>query len=338
MRIGTFLEMARSGRLTAYPRIMRIVEHAYRLAFISTGFESGVLPAIAGGKGGMDELVKRFGEEHREALEAWLNVGVSIGELRCDREGYRIRGSLTRLLLEPENDDLLAVMQEVSSLHLRLLAETPERLEQGRPFTLADQDGVLVARSSESVAPLVHDAVARLIPSRGPFRLLEIGCGAGTHIRYASSINPELQTVALELQEDVAERARENLERWGLADRTEVVTSDVRDWKAGAPFDAATLHNNIYYFPVEDRVALLEHVRGFLRPGGRVLLTTGTRGGSPMMRVLDLWGAVTESCGRLPEREEILEQMARAGFVETRATRLVPGEAYFAFLGATPAS
>ena len=34
-------------------------------------------------------------------------------------------------------------------------------------------------------------------------------------------------------------------------------------------FDLATLHNNIYYFPVAERVSLLRHVRGFLRPGGR---------------------------------------------------------------------
>jgi len=336
MRIGTFLELTRSGRLTAYPRIMRSVEHAYRLAFISTGFESGILSAIGSGTGGVDELAGTFAQGRREALEAWLDVGVSIGELRRDGDVYRIKGSLTRLLLDPDNDDLLAVMQEVSSLHMKLLVETPGRLEQGRPFTLDDQDGELVARSSESIAPLVHEAVAKLVPRQGPFRLLEIGCGAGAHVRYASSINSELETVALELQEDVAGRARRNLESWGLADRTEVIVCDVRDWTAGPEFDAATLHNNIYYFPVEERVDLLGHVRGFLRPGGRLLLTTGTCGGSPMMRVLDLWGAATQGCGRLPECKELLEQLREAGFVDARAVGLVPGEAYHAFFGDNP--
>lgn len=336
MRIGTFLDLVRRGRLTAYPRIIRTLNHAYRLSYISAGFRSGTLPAIGRGEGRLDELVERFGHGRADVLEAWLDVGVSIGELRREPDGYSIKGSLTRFLLDPANDDLLALMQEAASLHMTLIDETPRRLEEGRPFTLDDQDGELVARTSESVAPLVREAVDRLIPARGRFRLLEVGCGSAAHVRYASLLNPELETVALELQAEVADRARENLELWGLADRAVVVIGDVREWKSGAEFDAATLHNMIYYFEVGERVSLLERVRGHLRPGGRILLTSGSRRGSSMMEVLNLWGAATSDCGMLPGREELLEQLVEAGFVEVRAVRLLPGEEYYAFFGAVP--
>jgi hypothetical protein len=42
----------------------------------------------------------------------------------------------------------------------------------------------------------------------------------------------------------------------------------VREKAPDEPFDIATLYNNIYYFAVDDRVALLGHIR-FLGPGER---------------------------------------------------------------------
>jgi hypothetical protein len=131
----------------------------------------------------------------------------------------------------------------------------------------------------------------------------------------------------------VAESARKNLRAWGLESRATVETGDVRQRGAQPTFDLATLHNNIYYFPLGERVSLLRHVRCFLRPGGRLLITTGCQGGSPAMEVLNLWAASTAGCGPLPAADELVAQMKEAGFTETRAKRLVPGDSFFAFLG-----
>ena len=42
----------------------------------------------------------------------------------------------------------------------------------------------------------------------------------------------------------------------------------ILDFKCSAPFDLATLHQNIYYFPVDTRVELLQTLLGLLKPGG----------------------------------------------------------------------
>ena len=55
--------------------------------------------------------------------------------------------------------------------------------------------------------------------------LLEIGCGSAVYIRPAAARNPELIAVGLGLPPEVAAMARGNL---------------------------ASLHNNIYYFPVDE--------------------------------------------------------------------------------------
>ena len=100
-------------------------------------------------------------------------------------------------------------------------------------------------------------------------------------------------------------------------------------------FDVATLHQNIYYFPVGNRVAVLRHVRSFLKPGGRLLLTTWCQGKGLGSGLLDLWGAMTQDLGRLPKRPEMLVQLREAGYADVTHCSLIPGESFYSFLSAT---
>jgi SAM-dependent methyltransferase len=270
-------------------------------------------------------------------LRTWLELGVRLGELRLDGDAYALRGTLARALARPESDAIAAILEEVATLHHTLVLDSPGRLGRGQRFTLADQDGVLVARSSPLVRPFVHEAIDEVVPRRGACRLLEVGAGSATYIRHAAERNPELTALGLELQPEVAEFANANLRQWGLAGRAHVDKGDVRDRTPEPAFDLMTFHNNVYYFPVGERVALLRHAFAFLKPGGALLLTTACSGGGPIAVGLDIWSAGTERCGRLPAPEELVAQLREAGFAEARARSLVPGDSYYAFFARRPA-
>jgi len=101
-------------------------------------------------------------------------------------------------------------------------------------------------------------------------------------------------------------------------------------------FLAAGLRSGWLKRPAAERPALLRLVRSFLKLGGRLLLTTECRGRSAAAAVLDLWGAMTAGCGRLPEPGELAGQMAAAGFVGVASTSLIPGESFYASIGTNP--
>ncbi len=339
MKARTFWRMLSSGRLSLLFRVSRLAPHFYRVVWLAAAARAGLLARLAAGPVPFERLVAELTREPgaSDALEAWLRVGERLGEIASGAGGWSLRGSLARRLAAPENDDVAALCEEAALLHHLLIARTPERLARGERFALSEQDGTVIARSSRVLEPVLCDAIDRLYPASGPVRLLEIGCGSGVYIRHAAERNPGLDALGLELQPDVAEVAAANLRAWGLDSRARVEKGDVRERVPERVFDLVTMHNNIYYFPVDERVALFEHVARFLVPGGRLVLTTGCSGGSVGMQLLDLWSAATRGAGRLPAPAELEQQLRRAGFATVRSERLMPGESYYAFVGATPA-
>jgi 4-hydroxy-2,2'-bipyrrole-5-carbaldehyde O-methyltransferase len=333
MKLRTAAELLRSGQAGVLLSLSRLTPSYYRVCFLGTAAATGLLRRLAPGTASLDQLAGELATPAgREGLEAWLDLGVSLGLLRRARGGYTLRGRLSRALADPTYDPVAALFEEIATLHHRWIAETPLRLREARPFSLDELPADLVARSSLTLEPFVREAVRDAVPVRGPVRLLEIGCGSGQHIRTAAERNPELRALGVDLAPAAVALARDNIRAWGLEDRVQIQEGDVRLRTPDAAFDLATLHNNIYYFPVERRTALLAQVRGFLRRGGRLLLTTAVRGGSPTTELLNLWGATTAGCGRLPGREELAAQLRAARFATVQLRRLIPGERVYAFV------
>ncbi len=335
MNWRTAFQLVREGQLRVLVSAQRLTTPFFRLIWLAAAFRAGLLARLHRGSLRFEELAAEFTRDAADGdwLRAWLAMGVRIGELKLEAGRYSLRGFLARSFADPKHDAVIAILEEVATLHHRLVLETPARLATRSRFGLADQDGVLVARSSPLVRPFVQAAIDEVVPRRGAFRLFEVGAGSATYVRHAAERNPDLTAIGIELQPDVAEFANANLRGWGLSRRAQVEKGDVRDRTPEPIHDLITFHNNIYYFPVDERVALLRHARGFLKPGGQILLTTGCTGGGPVTIGLDIWSASTERCGRLPAPQELIDQMSLAGFARSRAESLVPGDSYWAFFG-----
>jgi 4-hydroxy-2,2'-bipyrrole-5-carbaldehyde O-methyltransferase len=332
MSLKPLFRLWQDGQLSALAGVSRKLKPFYELTYLAAAGEAGLLRRFADGPATFDSLAEflNVDDQGKEALTAWLQMGVRLGLLKLGSSGYTLSG-LAAKLTKPENDPVLAMVEEVAGLHHKLIAGTLPRLRAGELFSLADQDGELIARSSRILEAFQAEAIQSTFPTSGAPRLLEIGCGSGVYIRYAAERNPSLTAVGVELQPAVAELARTNLRNWGLESRVKVETGDIRAKAPGELFDIATLYNNIYYFPVEERVALLSRIGGFLKPGGFLLLTTCCQGGSLGTEALNLWGAATSGAGRLPSEDELAGQVRQAGYSKVEARNMLPGDRFVAF-------
>ena len=333
MKLTTLLSMLRSGQLNQAFALQKTILEFYRACWLAAALHEGLLERLAGGPHSLDSLQQALGSQQPPArLAAWLQIGVSLGELGLGSSGYTLKGKLARRLVQPNADAQRAILQEIVALHHNILTETPARLRQGRLFNLDDSDGEIIARSSRILEPLVCAAVDEAVPAHGALALLEVGCGSGVYIRHACQRNPQLTALGLELQPPVAELARRNLAAWGLENRVQVETGDIRSFTPPQPFDLLTLHNNIYYFPEAEWPALLAQLKGLLRPGGRLLLTTSCQGHNAATMMLNLWGQMTAGCGPLPEAQAFAALLRQAGFSQVQAKSLLPGQSFYGFL------
>ena len=338
MKPRTIARLLRTGQVPVLLRLELMVRPLYRASFVAQAASSGVLALLREGPASLDRIAEQLGTsaDDHEMLRGWLELGVRLKELRRDSAGYALRGWWSRKLAHPRNDVAAAALEEVVQYHQDVLAAAPP-VNGRRRFSLADQDGELVARATRILEPFVQEAMDLVLPRSGALRWLEVGCGEGAHVRHACARNPDLEVTAIDLQPQVAAAAARNVERWGLAGRVSVRTGDVRTAPLQPGYDVVTLHNLIYYFPLRDRVALLERLRALLAVGGRILITSGCRGGNLGLEVINLWFAASDAGGPLPVPADLRAQLLAAGFARVEVRNLKPGDAYYAFIAHNPA-
>lgn len=342
MKSRTLSSLVQNGKFAIMLRIGRNIKHYYRITYVVSAKRNGILDYLAKKPSSFEQITKEFSSEPEstlsiDALKSWLDLGIHLGEIKYAKEEYSLSGYSKKLSI-PDNDPIMAMLEEIVFLHSKLIIDTPDKIRQGASWSLEDQDGEMIARSSRVIEPFQTEAIDLFFPEKGSVRLLEIGCGSGYYVKYAAQNNPDLTAVCLELQQDVAKMARNNFKVWGIGSRAVVEEKDIRDKEPDEKFDIITLYNNIYYFPVSERNKLFRHIINFLKPGGLLLITTCCKGGSLVTDVLDLWGASTKDCGRLPYPDEIKKMLKDEGFADVEARSLIPGDKFYAFAGYRPKS
>lgn len=311
----------------------KFVTPVYRAAFLTAASSSGMLRWLAIRPCDVDSLAAQLEVQDKRRLKLWLDAGVRLGEF-YERFGcYGLKSRSAKLLSRTKHDAIAAGLEEVLRYHVPALLNGPQMLRGGTRFSMDDQDGTVIARSTRVVQPLVEQAVAGVLDRKEAVRLLEIGCGTGIYVKYAAELNPRLTALAIDLQDDVVDLAASNFAQWKLGDRVQVRQGDLRTLELEPTFDLITMHNNIYYFAESERVQIFQRVRSMLAPGGRFLLTSSCQGGHVSLDMLNLWLEYADFGGPLPRAELTVQQFAEAGFSDIQAGRVVVGEQFRAFVG-----
>ncbi|MDN3577878.1 class I SAM-dependent methyltransferase [Chitinimonas viridis] len=334
MRLNTLKKLVFDKNIFGFLGLSGNINQLYKTSFATAASSCGLLDYLHARPRTLADIQLKLATDHTQqaGLEAWLGCGVRFGELRLKDGHYTLKGKLSRSLAQPRNEIAAATLEEVVRYHYDALLNAPSRLRSGHKYSLADQDGELIARSSRILEPFVEEAIEWALRDGKVQRVLEVGCGSGYYLKYLKQLSPNLQIDAIDYQQEVVASAKDNLRLWGLEGQVEVSCCDVMDYSAAGTYDLITLHNNIYYFPLASRMALLRHLHALLAPGGQLLLTTSCRGGSPAIAALNLWWSLSDVSGALPHRDELVGMLSQAGFSRVEARQMLPGESYYGFL------
>lgn len=335
MKWTTLKTLVNEGRLPVMLRLQTIVGPIYRASFLTTMGKHGLLELLAEEPCGLGRIGEHIGAapEDLPMLEAWLGVGLTIGELSLEDGRYALAGWMARKLADPRHDPALATLEEVIDLHIKAITEIPTMLKERRRFGWDDYPGETLARMGPLFEPFNQEAIALAVPKSGPVRVLDMGCGIGRNLRFVAERNPDAIVTGLEIVPEVAAIARQNVAEWGLSDRVEVRTGDVRTTDFARPFDVIYSNSNIYYFAEGERVTLFERLRGMLAPRGQLMVSTICQGGSIGLEMVNVWFCAAQFGGPLPAVDALVGMMQAGGFEDVKATRLMPGEEVWAFLG-----
>jgi 2-polyprenyl-3-methyl-5-hydroxy-6-metoxy-1,4-benzoquinol methylase len=232
-----------------------------------------------GGPADAAELARRAGVNERYTAE-WLLGMTSAGYLQYDRETDRyalppehavalahengpffVGGALEMLpeFVRPI-DELAAAFRNGGGVSQ---ASFDPRIWEGmQRFSAADFENSLVPMWM----PAAPDAVAKL---EAGGTLADIGCGSGLALIKLAQAFPAARFVGYDVFAGQIERARENVERAGVADRVRIELLDV---VAGLPdtYDVITTFDVVH--DAVDPRGLLRSIRDALAPGGSYIL------------------------------------------------------------------
>ncbi|MCV7400976.1 methyltransferase domain-containing protein [Mycobacterium fragae] len=302
-----------------------------RIRFLGAAERIGLIAALRK-SATVDELTQTIGVADADLLCGLLDVGVAIGELRCRKGRYSLKGNRIRALASHDGEGLRGFTAELADYRGDVYRELPARLQTGERGPYLEEYDEVVARGSRLVEPFIARFVRRVVEDRPAHTMLEIGCGTGIYVRHAAEACPQLSAVAIDLAERVVALASANLAAWGLADRCAVLHADIRDAdlaQLAGPFDLITLHNNIYYFPPAQWRSLLTDLRQRLAPTGRLVLTSMFAGSSLSAAELDLVLRATAGCWPLPQRAELIDALTGAGYRAIAFHRLLATDPLF---------
>lgn len=336
MKLRDYGKWIVSGQAGVFLRLSRRLKGCYSIIFLSRAGRTGVLSALADSPLTLEDLsiALKLAPEKTAGLKAFLNLGVTLGEIALRDGRYRLKGKLARALSNADNDPYLALTEEAGGLHVPYIQAALAEGDASMLSELTDRHSEVIARSSRVIEPILMAVMERLVPRSGPFELLEIGSGSGVYMLHALTLNPALSVTGVERARTVARALKDRISGAGLTTRAEVRECDMRSLDFKDRFDCITLFNNIYYFPEAEHPKLLADLFKWLKPGGKLAIATLCRDGKyPIDAVMHMWSAMTPGASELPEPGAFRDLMERAGFATEVTTPSPVDPAMKVFIG-----
>lgn len=229
-----------------------------------------------------------------------------------DRKSPAFMGSCTRFLL---NDSLRK--------HLLALSDAV-RYGGATDRSMIDPESHVWVDFARSMAPMMMMAsqeLAKLIvrDDTRPLKVLDIAAGHGLFGIAVLRATANAKVTAVDWK-NVLEVARENAEKFGVADRYTTLPGSIFDVDIGSGYDSVLIPNFLHHFDVSTNEKLLRKLHAVLVPGGQAatleFVPNDDRVSPPMPATFALIMLAETPSGDAYTRAELESMMGNAGFID----------------------
>jgi 2-polyprenyl-3-methyl-5-hydroxy-6-metoxy-1,4-benzoquinol methylase len=271
--------------------------------------------------------------KHPDILDALLDVGLSVKELTHENGRFSKRGKRSKAFTGAHGDMLAAMIQANITYYSSAYRDAADRMHGAPLGDDLHKMGPLVARFSKISEPLMREFLTAMVAGKKSMRVLDVGCGSGVFLRSIHNANQSATGVGIDIDEEVAEQAKQNMTAWGLSDRFSILAGDILappDDLEG-PFDFISLFNIIYYFPSDKRSKLIGKLGSMLSPDGTlgVAMHFRSRGKDLGAANLNMVNSSLAGLTPLPDLDDLTEQLKERGFSRITTHRLMPGSTFW---------
>lgn len=330
--LGYLMTMLRNPDLAGLARLVRLWSNSIRINYLYAAMDSGLLAALVQPRT-KEELRNELAVQRPEFLDALLDLGLSLKELRLKGGRYQVKGKLSKSLMGPQGDFLAAMIQADVTYYNSVYRHAAERMKGAPDGNYLESIGQVVARFAKFSEPFLRRFIMETLKGRTSAHVLDLGCGSGVFLKSARDANPNATGLGLDMDPQVVGQARDNLVQWDLGAGFEVRQGDIREHppELKGPYDLITMFNLVYYFSPQERAELFQYLRGLLSPDGVLAIASNfaSNGKDPNAANLNLANCSIEGCHPLPSLDGLCQELKDCGFSKVDAMKIVPGGAFF---------
>jgi ubiquinone/menaquinone biosynthesis C-methylase UbiE len=261
--------------------LMHLLQGMQAAGILKGGIDLGVFDEIAAGHEDARSIATAVGADER-ATRILLDALVALGVLTADGDRYRLSPPADAFLVRSRqtyiggaadiftgawgwaNYGRLAEVVRNGGTIMQEDAETPS-LDFWTTF--ASSSTGIATPSAQALAEVVAPWASR----RDELTVLDIACGSGLYGLNIAKSQPGAQLTLLDWG-NVLERARGNVTRFGVEDRTTYIDGDAFETDLGGPYDLIVVSQFFHHFSEARCRQALERFAAALKPGGRIAI------------------------------------------------------------------
>ncbi|WP_171051707.1 class I SAM-dependent methyltransferase [Alteribacter natronophilus] len=269
-----------------------------------------------------------------QLLLRWVEVGLEVGHLRKTVTGkVKAKKKMVKYVSARSEDSVGILLKEMMELHIPTLLQYPDLMKNNEQISyLEDKFAGVVAETSALLEKASVPPMLKWVEKHKPGHIVDFGCGHGGYLKKIRDADDKVNLTGVEISGEVSEEAAERLKNHDIDIRNE----DIREFmSSGAQADMVMLHNLLYYYPPEDRVALFKETASILSEKGTITVIsplTDSGHGQTFAAAFNTFMTAHKNLYPLPTEKEI-EEAAKIAGMKVKMTKPIIREGGWFLIG-----